>query len=473
MACLTHKDLRNKLNRKFSVLNAEKKNRNYLIADEATKSNDEDFTSTADPPLIVLSDSVSEDEGQNYDNHNNHFLDEPRRDSQTCELQDFNSYKTLEFSYNHISEKLHNENEPGMGVNLNINTENVHQQKYQSNLMSVALHATDTSDTKNASKEFVTASTSCTSKHIKHSKFRKHKTLGKTNNIILESSAEDIIEISSEEDVTTSVGELNKKKQIIKPSNKSSSHNMHILRKKDKKINRHKRVTKKQKEPIIYRLDRNNLHRKVSSADQQLTIVDSSSKMHSSGHYEVYDSFEEEDGDEVNLIKSGLKQYSFFSENDCSILEQMIDDQVVERTETFKHCTVDRAPLRNKYFFGEGYTYGTQMKKKGPGMEELYPNGYVDEIPEWVVKLVIQPLEKAGIIPKNFINSCVINDYLKGGCIISHIDPKHLFDRPIFTISLMSDSALSFGVKFSFKPIRCSRPTYRLPLKRGRITAMR
>ncbi|KAF6020805.1 hypothetical protein EB796_020881 [Bugula neritina] len=36
----------------------------------------------------------------------------------------------------------------------------------------------------------------------------------------------------------------------------------------------------------------------------------------------------------------------------------------------------------------------------------------------------------------------------------------------------MSDSALSFGVKFSFKPIRCSRPTYRLPLKRGRITAM-
>ena len=189
--------------------------------------------------------------------------------------------------------------------------------------------------------------------------------------------------------------------------------------------------------------------------------------------YETYDSFEEDLGEEAELVKSGIKQYSFFSSNDCAILEQMIDDQVVNKINTFKSCTVDRAPLRNKYFFGEGYTYGTQMKRKGPGMEELYPKGFVDDIPEWIVKLVIKPLEKAGIIPSNFVNSCVINDYLAGGCIISHIDPKQLFDRPIYTISLMSDSALSFGVKFTFKPIRCSEPIYRVPLKRGCITSLR
>jgi hypothetical protein len=28
--------------------------------------------------------------------------------------------------------------------------------------------------------------------------------------------------------------------------------------------------------------------------------------------------------------------------------------------------------LRNKYFFGEGYTYGSQLERKGPGMERVY-----------------------------------------------------------------------------------------------------
>ncbi|XP_067939354.1 RNA demethylase ALKBH5-like [Watersipora subatra] len=195
-------------------------------------------------------------------------------------------------------------------------------------------------------------------------------------------------------------------------------------------------------------------------------------KKPTSHHYETYDSFDECEGEEVDLVKSGIKQYRFFSNNDCSILEQMIDDQIVDKIDTFKPCTVDRAPLRNKYFFGEGYTYGSQMKRKGPGMEELYPKGFVDDIPEWIKKFVIQPLEKADILPKDWVNSCVINDYLSGGCIISHIDPKQLFDRPIFTISLMSDAALSFGVKFSFKPIRCSEPVYRVPLKRGCITSI-
>ena len=82
-----------------------------------------------------------------------------------------------------------------------------------------------------------------------------------------------------------------------------------------------------------------------------------------------------------------------------------------------------------RYFFGEGYIYGSQMKKRGPGNERLYPKGEVDPIPDWIFELIVDPLVKAGIIPEGFVNSAVINDYLPGGCIVSHIDPPQIFDR--------------------------------------------
>lgn len=113
------------------------------------------------------------------------------------------------------------------------------------------------------------------------------------------------------------------------------------------------------------------------------------------------------------------------------------------------------------------------MSKKGPGMERLYPHGTVDKIPPWLNYLVIDPLVRTNIIPKNFINSVVINDYQPGGCIVSHIDPPHIFDRPIVSINLFSDSALCFGCKFSFKPIRCTEPIFKLGLSRGVVTILR
>lgn len=62
-------------------------------------------------------------------------------------------------------------------------------------------------------------------------------------------------------------------------------------------------------------------------------------------------------------------------------------------------------------------------------MERLYRVGEVDPIPKWITRLVINPLIKAGIISEGFVNSAVINDYRPGGCIVSHIDPVHIFDR--------------------------------------------
>ena len=110
---------------------------------------------------------------------------------------------------------------------------------------------------------------------------------------------------------------------------------------------------------------------------------------------------------------------------------------------------------------------------EGPGQEKLYPKGEVNDIPDWVTDLVIKPLEDSKIIPRDYVNTAVINEYMPGGCIVSHIDPPHIFDRPICTVSFMSDSNLSFGCKFSFKPIRVSDPVLCLPLARGSATVIR
>ncbi|XP_074648970.1 RNA demethylase ALKBH5-like [Tubulanus polymorphus] len=176
---------------------------------------------------------------------------------------------------------------------------------------------------------------------------------------------------------------------------------------------------------------------------------------------------------ERSLVHEGVKQRRFFTEEECEIIEKKIDEVVnLADKGAYKVHSVDRAPLRNKYFFGEGYTYGSQMDKKGPGQEKLYAKGDVDPIPEWVRELVEKPLVKHKLIPEGFINSAVINDYQPGGCIVSHIDPAHIFDRPIISVSFMSDSALCFGCKFSFKPIRVSEPVLSLPVTRGCVTLL-
>lgn len=177
---------------------------------------------------------------------------------------------------------------------------------------------------------------------------------------------------------------------------------------------------------------------------------------------------------EIHKVQQGIKQRMLFDREDCENIEAKINEVVQEANEgAFKDKTVDRAPLRVKYFFGEGYTYGKQLVQRGPGGEKLYPRGEVDEIPQWIYDMVISRLVKARIVPKGFIDSAVINDYQPGGCIVSHIDPLHIFDRPIVSCSFFSSCSLSFGCKFVFKPIRTSPPILSLPLPRGCVTTLR
>ncbi|KAL8616921.1 RNA demethylase alkbh5 [Nucella lapillus] len=224
--------------------------------------------------------------------------------------------------------------------------------------------------------------------------------------------------------------------------------------------------------------------RKIKYPEKYASADDKSSKdrdkhgtMHSdrerSRSYEPYDPYDDYMEDELAKINSGIQQRRLFTTEQCIDIEKKIDKVVFLASKGFyKRHTVDRAPLRNKYFFGEGYTYGSQMAKRGPGNERVYQKGEVDEVPKWIERMVIKPLIDAELIPENFINSAVINDYMPGGCIVSHIDPPHIFERPIVSVSFFSDSALSFGCKFSFKPIRTTKPVLALPVCRGCVTLL-
>lgn len=172
---------------------------------------------------------------------------------------------------------------------------------------------------------------------------------------------------------------------------------------------------------------------------------------------------------ELELIQAGIKTIeNFFDDSMCRKIEKKID-QIAEKAKCglYKQKTFDRAPLRNKYFFGEGYTYGKQMEESGPGKEKIYAKGEVDEIPKWIEKHIIQKLYDDKIVEEGFVNSAVINEYFAGGCIVSHIDPIHIFDRPIVSISFNCKTYLSFGCRFSFNPIRTTEPILALPLDRG------
>ena len=134
----------------------------------------------------------------------------------------------------------------------------------------------------------------------------------------------------------------------------------------------------------------------------------------------------------------------------------------------FKDRTVDRTPLLVKYFFGEGYS----SQATAPGQEKLYPSGTVDEMPDWIKELVIKPVEDDGLVPRDWINSAVVNVYLPGGCFAPQIDPLQLFKRPIIACSFLSDTQLSFGCKFSNRSRRASLPVAQIPCKRGSVLSM-
>lgn len=180
------------------------------------------------------------------------------------------------------------------------------------------------------------------------------------------------------------------------------------------------------------------------------------------------------------LTQSSLRNLPLFSPDECNQLEVLVDQVVVDAERgLFKERTVDLTPMRNKYFFGFAYTYGAQKEHPGAhGIEAVWPPEETSPIPAWIQEKIITRLEERGIVKKGWINSATINDYAAGGCIVSHIDPPHLFDRPIISVSLFSECNLVFGTTFSFpreahKDIEASTPIYVQPCLRGHSTVLK
>mmetsp|Transcript_101695 Transcript_101695/g.286713 ORF Transcript_101695/g.286713 Transcript_101695/m.286713 type:complete len:528 (-) Transcript_101695:168-1751(-) len=182
---------------------------------------------------------------------------------------------------------------------------------------------------------------------------------------------------------------------------------------------------------------------------------------------------------EFERTRATLKTFRLLDESAVQHVEDLINKVVVDAEHgLLKKKSVDLTPMRNKYFFGFAYTYGAQKEHPGAhGVEAVWPPSETEPIPEWISELVIKPLEKRGVVPKGWINSATINDYAAGGCIVSHIDPPHLFDRPIIGVNFFSDCNLVFGTTFSFpkdaSDITCSTPVYVHPCQCGYATVMK
>jgi len=154
-----------------------------------------------------------------------------------------------------------------------------------------------------------------------------------------------------------------------------------------------------------------------------------------------------------------------FDALECARIEAWIDDTVWRGSMGLigGESTIDVTPLRTKYFFGNGYTYGRGMR----GREELLPLGSVDPIPTWLWNLVIEPLENRGIVPRGWVDSVVMNDYRAGSQIVAHVDPPRLFSRPIVSTSFFCPARLVFGA--SFDPERRTPPAHSQLLSRGSV----
>ena len=315
----------------------------------------------------------------------------------------------------------------------------------------------------------------------------------------------DVIEITSDNELqgikrkitiidlkTTSPFKASPKKSHVTDVNRSSRQyrlqkemeNPSVSDDDDNRLNFHDDLRKKYKNQKHLGKDENdnfiNIQRKKLSKPYTASINFPCSKFFKKNLADSYENkkvlrLNENDKTELQLIHEGIYQKrNYFDDSMCRKIEKKIDG-IVEKAKHGYYLpkTFDSAPLRNKYFFGEGYTYGKQMEQRGPGQERLYKEGEVDKIPKWIQKHVIRKLYDDKVVPEGFINSVVINEYFPGGCIVSHIDPIHIFDRPIISINFNTRSFLSFGCKFTFNPIRTTEPVLSLPMDRGCLTMIR
>lgn len=161
----------------------------------------------------------------------------------------------------------------------------------------------------------------------------------------------------------------------------------------------------------------------------------------------------------------GVKQYiNVFDQAFLKFLENQIDETVrLGSAGGFKPHSYNCTPAlkRSKFFFGFAYVdyqYGSKP--------ELVDD--VEDIPAWIHQLEDRLVDK-GVMPKDFLEQAVVNMYHEQGSGLGvHTDSWELFERPIYSLRLFSDSVLSFGCKGLGMVLRKQA----VPLYRGAVTIM-
>lgn len=160
-----------------------------------------------------------------------------------------------------------------------------------------------------------------------------------------------------------------------------------------------------------------------------------------------------------NGTEFGIKQCNVLNETELSQIESNVYDELhkVRTSHTRDH---EPHKSRTKLFFGYRYSYG-----KGT-TTLLYED--VDPIPTWIHAL-INTLRKKKICGD--IDQVTINHYETTNASIGvHQDSIALFERPIYSLRLLSDSVLSFGCKGL--GMKKTHEYVGIPLKRGIVTVM-
>lgn len=160
---------------------------------------------------------------------------------------------------------------------------------------------------------------------------------------------------------------------------------------------------------------------------------------------------------EGDLVRTGIVTYhNCFSQEQLKKLEE--DAQGTEDDFRKGHFLMNTAQpsygaggiiKRTKFFFGSRYMWtATQLAER---QSKIAAGVRVDvsSTPFWMKKGIVNPLEDAGIIEKDFINSIAMNIYHDGKeGLAQHFDDAVRFKQPIFTVKLGSDARLSFGSQF-------------------------
>jgi len=147
-----------------------------------------------------------------------------------------------------------------------------------------------------------------------------------------------------------------------------------------------------------------------------------------------------------NGTSFGLNQYEYvFTGEELKRIQKSILKMIQPSSlSELRPNTVDVNEMgtRLKLFLNYRYSYGKELKGTD---SELFDD--VDKIENFpIIGEIIDRLELLGIVSQGFLNQCVVNVYKeKRASLGVHTDDPELFERPILSLRLFSDSVLSFG----------------------------